>query len=463
MRVITTKLFVVFVFTSITIFAQNNTTNQGTNSGDQGNNNSFFGANSGRDNTSNNNSFFGANSGQTNTTGQSNVFIGRNSGRNNVEGSNNVFNGNSAGFNNATGNFNTFLGTFAGRENIDGRRNVFIGGNAGRNAVGSGNVFVGYRAGFNELNSNKLYVENTDSDIPLIYGDFTTDQLGVNTNSIPDGYNFAVGGNTKISNNISIDGNIGVGADSFDGVKAYVKHDVTTAPTYGTASLFSFASSSHTTGELSKVRGAWFLSLNNSTGILNESMGIDVGAGNESSGTGIVNNAYGINVDVQNGTGTVENGYGLFIKRVQANNSYGIYQQGETTQNYFAGNVSIGTTLDDPDYALTVKGKMHVQEVKVDLLGAIAPDYVFYKDYNLKTLEQVEAYINLEGHLPNIPSALEMEEEGVNLKEMNMKLLEKVEELTLYTIAQEKAIKEQKEVNQKLENRLERLEKLLLK
>ncbi|MEL4309060.1 hypothetical protein JMA43_13235 [Joostella sp. CR20] len=104
-----------------------------------------------------------------------------------------------------------------------------------------------------------------------------------------------------------------------------------------------------------------------------------------------------------------------------------------------AGNIGIGTIK--PDSKLTVKGNIHTQEVKVDLAGAVAPDYVFKDDYKLKTLDEVKAYINNKGHLPNIPSAKEMEEEGINLKEMNLKLLEKIEELTLYVIEQEKRIK----------------------
>lgn len=100
-----------------------------------------------------------------------------------------------------------------------------------------------------------------------------------------------------------------------------------------------------------------------------------------------------------------------------------------------SGNVGIGTT--NPDSKLTVKGDIHAEEVKVDL-SVPGPDYVFKEDYDLKSLEEVQEYIQAHGHLPNVPSAKEMEENGVQLGLMNMKLLEKIEELTLYVIALEK-------------------------
>ena len=128
-----------------------------------------------------------------------------------------------------------------------------------------------------------------------------------------------------------------------------------------------------------------------------------------------------------------------------------------------SGNVGIGTT--SPDAKLTVKGNIHTNEVKVDLLGAVAPDYVFYKDYNLKTLQDVEDYIAQEGHLPNIPSAKTMETQGIKLKEMNLKLLEKIEELTLYTIDQEKRIKtleNQNDILKSQDEKIKRLEKKLM-
>ncbi|WP_299600625.1 tail fiber protein [uncultured Aquimarina sp.] len=128
---------------------------------------------------------------------------------------------------------------------------------------------------------------------------------------------------------------------------------------------------------------------------------------------------------------------------------------------YIEGALGIGTA--NPDAKLTVKGDIHTQEVKVDLNGAVAPDYVFLEDYDLKSIEEVEAYINDQGHLPNIPSAVEMEKNGIELKQMNLQLLEKIEELTLYTIAQEKELKEAKNKIQGLENNNQELEKRLAK
>jgi hypothetical protein len=100
-------------------------------------------------------------------------------------------------------------------------------------------------------------------------------------------------------------------------------------------------------------------------------------------------------------------------------------------------NVGIGTT--NPDSKLTVKGHIHAEEVRVDL-NVPGPDYVFEENYNLPSLTEVESFIKANKHLPEVPSAKEMEEKGINLSEMNMLLLKKVEELTLYVIEQQKEI-----------------------
>jgi hypothetical protein len=97
----------------------------------------------------------------------------------------------------------------------------------------------------------------------------------------------------------------------------------------------------------------------------------------------------------------------------------------------WSGDVGIGTTAQDAK--LAVKGQVHAQEVKVDL-SVPGPDYVFEKDYKLTSLEEIKNYIDQNKHLPEVPSAKELEKNGVLLGEMNMLLLKKIEELTLYVI-----------------------------
>ncbi|MDV7697048.1 cell wall anchor protein [Chryseobacterium soli] len=101
------------------------------------------------------------------------------------------------------------------------------------------------------------------------------------------------------------------------------------------------------------------------------------------------------------------------------------------------------------------EGKIVAKEVEVK--ANVWADYVFKKDYKLKTLEEVEKHIEQKGHLPNIPSAKEVEKDGINLGEMDAKLLEKIEELTLYSIEQNKKLKLQSEKVEKLEKLVEKL------
>jgi len=120
-----------------------------------------------------------------------------------------------------------------------------------------------------------------------------------------------------------------------------------------------------------------------------------------------------------------------------------------------SGNVGIGTNT--PDYKLTVKGKIHSREVKVTATAGGA-DFVFEDTYKLPTLKTVEQFIAKNKHLPEIASAKEMEENGIHLAEMNIKLLQKIEELTLYTIQQQKELETQQENNKTLEARMTALE-----
>ncbi len=111
-----------------------------------------------------------------------------------------------------------------------------------------------------------------------------------------------------------------------------------------------------------------------------------------------------------------------------------------------SGGVGIGT-VDTKGYMLAVAGNMIAESVKVRLQGAW-PDFVFAKGYSLPTLKETEAHIKANGHLPGIPSAAEVKDKGVDLGVMNAKLLQKIEELTLYILEQDKRI-QKLESNQK--------------
>lgn len=108
-----------------------------------------------------------------------------------------------------------------------------------------------------------------------------------------------------------------------------------------------------------------------------------------------------------------------------------------------SGNVGIGTT--NPQAKLAVNGEIFGTRVKVTQAGWA--DFVFDEGYKLPGLAEVENYIKNNKHLPEIPSAAEVEKEGLDVGEMNKRLLQKVEELTLYIIQQDKSISELQEVS----------------
>lgn len=118
------------------------------------------------------------------------------------------------------------------------------------------------------------------------------------------------------------------------------------------------------------------------------------------------------------------------------------------------GNMGIGKKK--PTDKLEVNGQIHARSVKVDLKEWA--DTVFEEGYDLVRLHELESYINTYGHLPEIPSAETVLEEGIELGEMNRLLLKKVEELTLYLIEKEKQIDRLSEDIKQLQNAVKALE-----
>jgi hypothetical protein len=111
---------------------------------------------------------------------------------------------------------------------------------------------------------------------------------------------------------------------------------------------------------------------------------------------------------------------------------------------------SVGIGVESPEYKLDVAGTIRATEIKVEAQTA---DYVFEDNYPIHTLDEVEAYIQKNKCLPDIPNAASMEKNGVNLAEMNKLLLQKIEELTLYVIQQNKALQDKEERLHKLEQK----------
>lgn len=105
------------------------------------------------------------------------------------------------------------------------------------------------------------------------------------------------------------------------------------------------------------------------------------------------------------------------------------------------GNVGIG--IENPGEKLSVNGNIRCKELKVETTNW--PDYVFKEDYQLRSLTELQSYIEKYQHLPELPSAEHVEKEGVNVGEMNKLLVRKVEELTLYLLMKDKQLKEQAE------------------
>jgi hypothetical protein len=143
----------------------------------------------------------------------------------------------------------------------------------------------------------------------------------------------------------------------------------------------------------------------------------------------------------------------------------------------FDESLAIGTS-DPKGYKLAVAGKVIAEEVVVKL-QVQWPDYVFLPTYNLRPLKEIEAHIQTHGHLPEVPNTKMVEKSGIGLGEMNILLLKKVEELTLYSIEQERnlerqneiveqqgeaieELKRQKKVLETQVNRIDELEKLII-
>ena len=172
------------LFSTAFAIAQVGTTFYGLDAGQNGNRNSNFGNMAGdvQGVAGNDNTFIGYRSGLK-AFGDFNVSAGAYAGYNLTSGTKNSFLGAASAFRNKSGSDNLYIGFAAGyTSELSG--NVMIGDGAGSNNGGAQNVFIGYNAGAYESGSNKLYIDNSNTATPLIYGDFTSKKVGINTNNL---------------------------------------------------------------------------------------------------------------------------------------------------------------------------------------------------------------------------------------------------------------------------------------
>ena len=360
--------------------------------GNKGANNIFVGENTGTGITSGNaNAFIGFNAGSSNTSGAGNVFIGVNAGTANLGGNSNLFLGSNAGATNTSGNLNTFIGPSSGVTNSSGTGNMFIGFSSGYyNTTGGDNVMLGISAGSNNSSGSANVFIGSNAGINNITGAGNT-FVGVNSGSTV----------ASLSNSTAVGANASVTASN----TVVLGNAATTITGQGLAAgtsglKFANITSASTAG----------------TGGANKVLSVDA-----------VGNVILVGI-----VGATTTSVGPVAESTWKESDGYLYN------NSTNGVVIKGTGLDGN--SLIVKGGVLSKEVNVKVEGSESwPDYVFKPNYKRMTLGEVEKFILINGHLPNIPSAAEMAKTGNNLGKTDAKLLEKVEELTLYLLEMKKA------------------------
>ncbi len=339
--------------------------------------NALFGVNAGLNTTNNsiNNTFIGIQAGRDTNAGDSNVFLGRDSGRENESGSANVF-----------------IGAIAGMSSRYKSGNVFVGAASGMDSTVNGSVYLGYYAGRYGNKDNRLYIANSSTSTPLIYGEFDPTEDGIGK--------------------VGIDGKLGVFTKSPAELVDVVGKD--------TAARFMLTSITNISNEAPQfIQRRAHSNSGNPTAVRDGDV-IGFFSFRGYTNAGYTGTKAGINVTATENWSTIDNGNQLTIS----------HTPNQSTRMIAALQIKGHADVYIPNGNLYVKGrKMSV------------PDYVFKNDYKLMPLDELKAYVEKNDHLPGVISADEVEKAGVvNLSGLQMTLLEKVEELTLYTIQQEESL-----------------------
>ena len=406
-----------------------------------GNNNSFVGYQAGYANTTGiYNSFLGFSAGYANTTGNNNSFLGTDAGYSNTTGNDNTFVGNLAGLLNTTGAANTFMGSGAGVTNSSGIANVFIGSQAGyNNTTGTGNMFLGQQAGGNNTTANyNLFMGNgsggatTTGSGNTAIGDGsglhnTTGQrnvsigqyAGLNNQTGTDNVFIGYGAKAGTVNPTNVTNSVAIGANAIvsqsNAIVLGNGANVGIGTSTPSAKLELASGVANTTGiKLTNLTYSYVPSVNAS-----KFLTVD-GSGN------VILATYAAGARVGADESTIESLWERKGQFLQSTNGEAII-------------IGSGVSQTPAGYSLFVGQGLLAERVKVAVRNTSDwSDKVFDKSYPLKSLSAVEQYINTNKHLPGVPSAQEMVEKGNDLHQTDARLLEKIEELTLYVIEMKK-------------------------
>ena len=381
--------------------------------------NIMIGSNAGANSNAPFNVFIGTRAGQNTSSGGYNIFIGRDAGSNNTSGTRNFMMGVNSGVL-SNGNDNMFLGYYAGAKNSTGSSNFIAGVSAGpNNTTGSSNMILGRDAGYDNTTGNNNSFIGYSSGVGVVSGSNNT-LIGSLTKAIGAGAATitnatAIGANAEVSASNSVV----LGGTGSNQVSVGIGN---TAPT---ARLHVSAGGSTATG-----------------------------------------------VRLENLPTTTGSVFPLFVDasgNVMRSSTAGAREAAESLDRHWTltadnhlinsnlGGIMIGTGLNStPEgYKLYVSEGILTERVKVAVKStADWRDNVLQDDYKLRSVEEVEMFIKENKHLPGVPSAQEMVENGNDLQKTDAVLLEKVEEMMLYII-------ELKKENAALKSKMQGIEQKL--